>query len=113
MSRLGICILVLLSVALPSNRVLARMHYTAQDLIPVAREFTLTAPEAPLRTIQGVINDSCFEPLLIANGDTLFSTIDADTDGLPHKFCEFDGQTYHDIWFQHIAECDISLTVST
>ncbi|MCA9289580.1 MAG: hypothetical protein KDA25_00535 [Phycisphaerales bacterium] len=58
-------------------------------------------------------NDACDEPVDIVAGATAFTTLDADTDGLPHTSCQFDGQTYHDIWFRYVATCDGTLTLST
>ncbi|MCH8054466.1 MAG: hypothetical protein IH895_10415, partial [Planctomycetes bacterium] len=45
--------------------------------------------------------------------DTDYATFFADTDGPAHADCEFDGQTYHDIWYDYIATCNQNLTVST
>ncbi|MHC5028372.1 MAG: hypothetical protein ACYTGR_16600 [Planctomycetota bacterium] len=61
----------------------------------------------------GPINDLCSDALELKGGVTVFSTIDADTDGDQHDACEFDGQTYHDIWYSYVAECDGDLTVTT
>ena len=49
--------------------------------------------------------DDCASPGTITDGDTSYDTTGATTDGLPHAVCQFDGQTYHDIWFQYIATC--------
>ncbi len=62
---------------------------------------------------QGPVNDDCENSIAIFDGDTAFSTIDATTDGPAHGGCEFDGQTYHDIWYHYTATCDGVLTVST
>lgn len=58
-------------------------------------------------------NDDCVGAETIVAGDTAFSTIGANTDGPAHAECEFDGQTYHDIWFAYTADCTGDLTVST
>ncbi|MCA9292171.1 MAG: hypothetical protein KDA25_13645 [Phycisphaerales bacterium] len=72
-------------------------------------EVTLTcgmAPEAPE-------NDDCVDRIEILDGATDYSTIGATTDGLPHASCQFDGQTYNDIWYNYTATVDGTLTVST
>ncbi len=58
-------------------------------------------------------NDACADREPIAEGDTAFSTIGADTDGVPHATCQFDGQTYQDIWYNFTAPMDGFVTVST
>jgi cysteine-rich repeat protein len=59
-------------------------------------------------------NDGCSEALLITDGDTAFSTIDATTDGTAHPSCgPGSGQTYADVWFDYIATCTGDVTVST
>ena len=43
--------------------------------------------------------DQCADRPIVGLGDTPFSTEDAATDGPAHPDdCQFDGQTYHDIW---------------
>ena len=59
------------------------------------------------------VNDHCADALPIFVGDTDYATFFADTDGPAHPDCEFDGQTYHDIWYDHVATCNQNLTVST
>jgi hypothetical protein len=54
-------------------------------------------------TVVAPINDKCIHSIEIFNGDTPFETIGATTDGPAHALCQFDGQTYHDIWFDYIA----------
>ncbi len=58
-------------------------------------------------------NDLCVNRQDIGVGSTPFSTINAATDGLAHPFCQFDGQTYEDIWYTFVATCTGTLTVST
>ncbi len=57
--------------------------------------------------------DNCAEAAPIANGLWEFSTLDATTDGAAHGECQFDGQTYHDIWYRYLACDDGQLVVST
>jgi|GEM_PF-4877043 len=59
------------------------------------------------------VNDDCPNAIPIYDGDTSFSTIDATTDGPAHPECQFDGQTYHDIWYVYNASCNGLLKVST
>lgn len=59
-------------------------------------------------------NDNCADAIPISNGLTAFSTIGATTDGNAHAGgCQFDGQTYNDIWFTYSADCTGNLTVET
>ncbi|MFT5051723.1 MAG: hypothetical protein ACI8QZ_003143, partial [Chlamydiales bacterium] len=60
-----------------------------------------------------VTNDLCADSASITDGATVFSTVGASTDGAANGACEFDGQTYHDIWFNYTATCTGVLTVST
>ena len=57
--------------------------------------------------------DNCSDATLVGNGSYDFDTTDATTDGPSHGECEFDGQTYFDIWYEYVACDDGSLTVST
>lgn len=57
--------------------------------------------------------DNCDDAVFLPNGTWDFDTTNATTDGDPHSECQFDGQTYHDIWFLYEACGDGSLTVST
>ncbi len=61
-------------------------------------------------------NDDCAGRIDIFDGDTEYDTNGASTDGPQHGPdgpCEFDGQTYHDIWYNFDATCTGDLTVST
>ncbi|MCZ6651644.1 MAG: hypothetical protein O7D91_01260 [Planctomycetota bacterium] len=58
-------------------------------------------------------NDNCADALVIGDGDTIFDTSAATTDGLAHPQCQFDGQTYNDVWYDYTAICTADLTVST
>ncbi|MEE2907292.1 MAG: proprotein convertase P-domain-containing protein, partial [Planctomycetota bacterium] len=57
--------------------------------------------------------DSCYDAFTIANGSWDYDTSNATTDGPTHEECDFDGQTYHDIWFRYLACEDGTLIVST
>lgn len=57
--------------------------------------------------------DQCAQRGPIFDGLTAFSTLDADTDGPIEAGCQFDGQTYHDIWYNYEATCTASLRVTT
>jgi hypothetical protein len=57
--------------------------------------------------------DACGGALPISNGDTNYDTTGYGTDGNPHATCEFDGQTYHDIWFTYTADFTGLLIVTT
>lgn len=59
-------------------------------------------------------NDACANAIPIANGVTPFSNVDANTDGPSHAgICLFDGQAYHDIWYEYTAPCTGELRIST
>lgn len=70
-----------------------------------------TPPPCPV--VEGVPNNCCEDAIAISAGLTAFSTIGATTSGLPHATCQFDGQTYNDIWFTHVATQTRTLTIST
>ena len=61
----------------------------------------------------GPANDDCANAIPILDGATPYSTIGATTDGPADPNCQFDGQTYHDIWYEYTATCTGDLTVST
>ena len=67
--------------------------------------------EAP----EGPVNDDCEESIEIFDGETEFDTTSASTDGEAHsiELCQFDGQTYNDIWYDYFATCTGDLTVTT
>ncbi len=58
-------------------------------------------------------NDNCVDAIPIFDGNTGFDTSVATTDGPAHEQCQFNGQTYNDIWFDYTATCTADLTVST
>ena len=58
-------------------------------------------------------SDDCDGAAPIGDGLTAYSTLGATTDGNVHPDCEFDGQTYNDIWFDYIASCTGTLVVTT
>ena len=61
----------------------------------------------------GQANDLCANASPITDGSIAFSTVGANTDGPAHAECQFDGQTYNDIWYEYQATCTGELTVST
>lgn len=65
----------------------------------------------------GAPNDCCSASSPIDNGDTPVNTTGANTDGPPNPagLCNDFGstQTYHDVWFDYVADCNGSVTVST
>jgi hypothetical protein len=68
---------------------------------------TITKPPAPS-------NSACIDRVPIFDGATPYDTTGATTDGPGHgPLCQFDGQTYHDIWYNYTASCTGTLTVST
>lgn len=58
-------------------------------------------------------NDECADALILTEGDTVFDTEAATTDGNGHSDCQFDGQTYNDIWYTYEPSCGGELTIST
>ncbi|MHC4989927.1 MAG: hypothetical protein ACYTGC_03010, partial [Planctomycetota bacterium] len=66
-------------------------------------------------TCDGVVgsNDDCADAFTIVDGDTPYDTTGASTDGPVHSSCQFDGQTYNDIWYHYTALGSGDLTVST
>ena len=65
-----------------------------------------------LNPLNGFNND-CADAIEIFDGTTSYTTDGATTDGPSHAECQYDGQTYHDIWFYYYATCTGGLTVST
>ncbi|MCA9290507.1 MAG: hypothetical protein KDA25_05230, partial [Phycisphaerales bacterium] len=61
----------------------------------------------------GPPNDHCADRIVIEAGSIDYDTTGADTDGVAHAACQFDGQTYHDIWFNYVAAVDGTLLVTT
>ena len=63
--------------------------------------------------LEPLLNDACADSQPVLDGQTNFYTFDATTDGPAHfDICQFDGQTYHDIWFDYQATCTGQITVS-
>ncbi|MDP6158985.1 MAG: hypothetical protein QF534_09100 [Phycisphaerales bacterium] len=62
---------------------------------------------------EGAANDDCSDAETIASGSHDFDTRCADTDGVLHSDCQWDGQTYNDLWYRWTAPCTGELTVST
>ncbi|MEE9212963.1 MAG: hypothetical protein V3U29_09935 [Phycisphaeraceae bacterium] len=59
------------------------------------------------------VNDNCADAIAIFDGSTSYNTTGANTDGPDHGSCQFDGQTYSDIWYEYLASCTGELIVST
>ncbi|MEE9297113.1 MAG: proprotein convertase P-domain-containing protein, partial [Phycisphaerae bacterium] len=76
-------------------------------------DYVLEISCAPCGPPPGPENDNCQDAAPIECGATAFDTTGADTDGQAHPACDFDGQTYHDIWYEFIAPQGGVLTVST
>ncbi len=72
--------------------------------IPGRGRSSLLAPPA---------NDACASAIPVFDGLTVFSTVDATTDGAVVPGAQFDGQTYEDIWYLYTPTCNGTLTVST
>jgi hypothetical protein len=94
--------------------------YGPEDLQPHDFAFCIDLPlagEPPPPPCEpapgGPVNDCCVDKLPISNGATPYSTVGAGTDGPAHGSCMFDGQTYHDIWYNYTATFNGDLTVST
>jgi len=59
-------------------------------------------------------NDDCSDALAILDGDHVFNTTAATTDGSSHlNLCDINGQVYKDIWYTYGAPCSGTLTLST
>ncbi len=61
------------------------------------------------------VADNCFDRIDVGNGQTMFSTVGATTDGPPHVACEdgfADQQVNQDIWYNYTADVDGPVTVS-
>jgi cysteine-rich repeat protein len=61
----------------------------------------------------GPAPDLCSDRLPISNGTTAIDTTLACTDGVQHDACEFDGQTYNDVWYNYTATCSGTLSLGT
>ncbi|MCP3920411.1 MAG: VCBS repeat-containing protein [bacterium] len=63
----------------------------------------------------GTGNDDCEEAVVITIGETSFVTLGASTDGPPHTSCYLfgDDQVQSDVWFDFLAPCTGTWTVST
>ena len=89
--------------------------YLGADVFTYRTYDGVYSDEAVVTVVVGAIPnpDDCSQAFDLPNGSWDFSTLDATTDGDPHTDCQFDGQTYHDIWFRYTACGDGSLLVST
>jgi hypothetical protein len=58
-------------------------------------------------------NDDCADAVPLLNGDTAYNTTYALTDGDPHDECQYDGQTYNDLWYTYTASCTGQVTFET
>ncbi len=54
----------------------------------------------------GAANDDCVNAIPIADGDTVFTTVGASTDGTV-------GSNFNEIWFTYTASCSGTVTIST
>jgi hypothetical protein len=66
---------------------------------------TVTPPAPP--------NDDCANAITVVDGLVPYDTTWATTDGSAHGSCQFDGQTYNDLWYRYTASCTGILTVTT
>jgi hypothetical protein len=59
-------------------------------------------------------NDDCADAVIVADGSTGFTTVNASTDGLNDSLCGSVGENAieSDVWFRYIADCDEPVTVS-
>lgn len=60
-----------------------------------------------------IANDLCANALSISDGATDYCTLGANTDGPIEAGCQWDGQTYHDVWFTYVASCTGTVTITT
>jgi hypothetical protein len=58
-------------------------------------------------------NDNCSDATEIYLGTTSFTNVGATTDGQTHSDCDWDAQTYDDVWFTFTAGTSGTLVVST
>ena len=88
------------------------LHHAAQrvSLIAAAMIMLMATQTVVSAAIE---NDNCAEAVGVGEGETDFDTSAATTDGPAHDGCEFDGQTYYDIWYDYIASASGELTIST
>ena len=103
---------VLMCVSIASARMIPQDKTAMNDDLLQADPIEET-PFAPLEDGQPPINDDCPDAVEIFLGDTAFSNVDASTDGPTHAECQFDGQTYYDIWYTFTAPETGDLIVST
>lgn len=60
-----------------------------------------------------ILNDNCADRIEAVDGANDYSNVGANTDGVAHADCQFDGQTYQDVWFNYTASVTGTLTIST
>ncbi|MFQ5415088.1 MAG: hypothetical protein ACE5E6_11580, partial [Phycisphaerae bacterium] len=62
----------------------------------------------------GVPNDNCADAIEIFDGDTAYDNFGATTDGSPNPLCDKfgDDDVQSDVWFNYVATCTETLTVS-
>ena len=97
----------MLRTLLPSVRRRASLVFCAA---PALASFALGVPAGAQSPPP---NDDCANAIPLLDGLHSFLTIGATTDGQPHIECEFDGQTYEDVWYRYTSVCTGTLTVST
>ncbi len=66
-----------------------------------------------LGLLSSVPNDYCSGAYTVGEETFNFNTNCATTDGVTHTGCQFDGQTYNDVWYRYTASCTGDLTAST
>lgn len=72
------------------------------------------AGDAPVPHGPGQPNNVCQQAFPISDGTQSFSTIGATTDGPPlQPGCDTATQAFNDVWFNYIASCTGTVTVST
>lgn len=57
-------------------------------------------------------SNNCDDADWITDGSWSFDTSSATTDGSAHASCQFDGQTYNDLWVKYLAPCTGTLSIS-
>ncbi len=63
--------------------------------------------------LEPIDNDNCADRTEAVDGANEYNNIGANTDGVAHADCQFDGQTYQDVWFNYTASVTGTLTIST
>tara|TARA_B100001121_G_scaffold250300_1_gene226219 strand:- start:3595 stop:6864 length:3270 start_codon:yes stop_codon:yes gene_type:complete len=90
--------------------------YLGSDLFTFRASDGIDSNEAAVSIQVGSIPnpDECSGAAVVGNGVWDFDTTGASTDGPGHgDACQFDGQTYQDIWYRYVACGDGELIVAT